>query len=68
MPTFCFICGLIGHSDKFCAKLFDAQGEEVEKPFGSWMRADPKQHSHTMGNKWLRMGGAVLVNTAREEK
>ena len=22
-PTFCFICGLIGHSDKFCEQLFE---------------------------------------------
>ena len=23
VPTFCFICGIIGHADKFCSKLFD---------------------------------------------
>lgn len=23
LPTFCFFCGIIGHSDKFCAKFFD---------------------------------------------
>ncbi|KAK1373989.1 hypothetical protein POM88_030182 [Heracleum sosnowskyi] len=68
VPTFCFICGLIGHSDKFCVKLFETQGEEIEKPYGVWMGADPKRRSHTMGNKWLRSGGAVPVNNAGEEE
>lgn len=35
VPNLCFICGLIGHSDKFCAKLFEAQGDEIQKPYGS---------------------------------
>lgn len=68
VPMFCFICGLIGHSDKFCAKLFEAQGEEIEKPYGSWMRADPKRRSYTMGNKWLRPGGAIPANKVGEEE
>lgn len=65
--TFCFICGLIGHSDKFCDKLFDVQGSDIEKPYGAWMRADPKRCSYTMRNKWLRAGGAAPVNTTTEE-
>lgn len=68
IPTFCFICGLIGHSDKFCSKLFDSQGELIEKPYGSWMRADPKRRSYTMGSKWLRPGGAIPVNKSGEEE
>lgn len=35
VPTFCFICGLIGHSEKFCARIFDAPMEMIEKPYGS---------------------------------
>lgn len=23
IPTFCFICGMIGHGEKFCEKLFE---------------------------------------------
>lgn len=26
-PIFCFICGMIGHSDKFCEKLFETPME-----------------------------------------
>lgn len=37
IPTFCFICGLVGHSDKFCEKLFDTPADKVVKLYGSWM-------------------------------
>ncbi|KAL8090281.1 hypothetical protein AgCh_039666 [Apium graveolens] len=56
-PTFCFIYGLIGHSDKFCEKLFEMPEEMIAKPFGSWMRAEPRRKNYTIGAKWLRPGG-----------
>lgn len=59
IPTFCFICEFVGHGEKFCSKLFDTPTDKIEKPYGSWMRADPRRRSHTIGSKWLRMGGAV---------
>ncbi|KAK1363545.1 hypothetical protein POM88_039106 [Heracleum sosnowskyi] len=31
--------------------------EKIEKPYGVWMRAEPRRKSHTMGAKWLRPGG-----------
>lgn len=39
VPTFCFICGIIGHSEKFCSKLFEVLENKVVKPYGAWMRA-----------------------------
>lgn len=60
IPTFCFICRMVGHSDKFCAKLFDTPLDKIEKPYGSWMHADPPRRNHTIGSKWLRMGGGVF--------
>lgn len=63
IPTFCFICGMVGHGEKFCAKLFDTPLDKFEKPYGSWMPADPRRRSHTIGSIWLRMGGATSVNS-----
>lgn len=63
VPTFCFICGMIGHSDKFCEKLFE---DKIEKPFGAWMRADPRRRLHTMGSKWLKPGGVSSVRNTAE--
>lgn len=64
VPTFCFICGIIGHSDKFCDRLFDTPVEEIEKPYGAWMRADPRRRSLLTGSKWLRQSGSFPVSGA----
>lgn len=57
IPTFCFICGLIGHGERFCDRIFDSLVESIEKPYSAWLRAEPKRRSHTMGSKWLRTRG-----------
>lgn len=56
VPTFCFICGLIGHGEKFRGRLFKTPEERIEKPYGAWMRADPRRKSYSLGSKWLRQG------------
>lgn len=58
VPTFCFICGLIGHSDRFCSRLFDTPEGEIIKPYGSWMRAPLRKATKLIGARWLRDGGA----------
>lgn len=47
LPTFCFVCGKIGHQIKDCDDMegkddidFD-ELEEKELPFGQWLRASP---------------------------
>lgn len=59
VPTFCFICGMIGHGEKFCERLFETPEDKIEKPYGAWMRADPRRKSYSMGSKWLRQGGGA---------
>lgn len=39
VPTFCFICGLLGHSDRYCGRLFDTPKIEIIKPYGIWKKA-----------------------------
>lgn len=56
VPTFCFICGIIGHSERFCGRLFDVPETDIVKPYGSWMRASFKGHVKPIGAKWLRLG------------
>ncbi|XP_074326563.1 uncharacterized protein LOC141664509 [Apium graveolens] len=34
IPTFCFICGIFGHSYKFYNHLFETPEEEILKPYG----------------------------------
>jgi hypothetical protein len=47
LPTFCFVCGRIGHQIKDCEEMEgkeDSEFEEIEEKellFGQWMRASP---------------------------
>lgn len=47
--TFCFICGIIGHSEKFCNRLFITPENEITKPYGAWMRAPLKRQVKPIG-------------------
>lgn len=53
ISTFCFICGIIGHGERFCDRISDTPLESIEKPYAT----DPRRRTHTMGSKWLCNGG-----------
>ncbi|KAM6560597.1 hypothetical protein CsatA_029836 [Cannabis sativa] len=54
--TFCFICGLNGHADKLCPKIFEMQEEMIVKPYGVFMRATTQRQNKMIGSQWLRTG------------
>lgn len=56
VPTFYFICGVIGHSERFYNKLFEVPESEIKKPYGPWMRAPFKSQVKLIDAKWLRSG------------
>lgn len=31
VTLFCFICGVMGHSEKFCGRLFDTSEDDIVK-------------------------------------
>lgn len=68
VPTFCFICGLLGHSDKFCSRLFDMQEGEISKTFGPWMRATLRRQIKMIGARWLRDGNEDGRNSSTDEE
>lgn len=47
LPTFCFVCGKIGHQIRDCDEVASQENEgyeeleDKEQPFGLWMRASP---------------------------
>lgn len=54
LPTFCFLCGILGHSDKFCPKFFDNPDAEVVRPYDLFMRAPDRKVSRQICARWLR--------------
>ena len=38
LPTFCFLCGMLGHNDKHYQVPTDQQG--TQKQYGEWLRAN----------------------------
>uniref|UniRef100_A0A803PUY5 Zinc knuckle CX2CX4HX4C domain-containing protein n=1 Tax=Cannabis sativa TaxID=3483 RepID=A0A803PUY5_CANSA len=56
VPTFCFIYGLLKHSEKYCAKLFDTPTNEITKLYCEWMRAPLRRRTKLLGAQWMRTG------------
>lgn len=67
VPTFCFICGRMGHNEKFCERIFDTPLENIERPYGIWMKAEPRRRNHVIGSKWLRQGGQIPATSGMTE-
>nr|GME06049.1 uncharacterized protein LOC109151131 [Ipomoea batatas] len=53
LPHFCFICGLIGHTEMYCPKPIDDPNSSLEKLFGAWLRAPNRRPSLVTGNYWV---------------
>lgn len=53
LPTFCFVCGVIGHGEKFCPKAAREGSPLVEKPFGAGLRAGSRKNFPTAGQRWI---------------
>uniref|UniRef100_A0A803Q8H0 CCHC-type domain-containing protein n=1 Tax=Cannabis sativa TaxID=3483 RepID=A0A803Q8H0_CANSA len=56
VPTFCFICGVLGHSEKFCPKLYDTPEDRIIKPYGLFMKAPNRRQNFLTASPWLRTG------------
>lgn len=52
MPTFCFICGKMGHAEKYCPQQFDINEETFVKPYGPELRAMGRR-SQPQSCRWL---------------
>nr|GMD27056.1 uncharacterized protein LOC109174453 [Ipomoea batatas] len=53
LPTFCFLCGILGHGEKFCHKVFRGSGADTEKPYGPWLRAGQRRGTQLVNQRWV---------------
>ncbi|CAH9135811.1 unnamed protein product [Cuscuta epithymum] len=56
LPSFCFLCGVIGHAESHCPHMRRSQEVTGERPFGPWLRAI-KGAKQWKENKWLVPAG-----------
>ncbi|XP_074351785.1 uncharacterized protein LOC141690929 [Apium graveolens] len=68
ITTFCFIHGMVGHGEKFYERIFDYPINQIERPYGAWMRAEPRRQNHSIGAKWLRQGGGPSMTFPAKDK
>lgn len=52
LPTFCFVCGRIGHAEKYCPMQFNTKNAELEKAYGPELCATATR-GLSEGNRWL---------------
>ena len=54
LNVFCFICGLLGHTERNCPTLYDSMESNAARPYGTWMKAPTRRGMINSGERWLR--------------
>lgn len=70
LGTFCFVCGILGHSERECNIVYENPDKVIEKAYGVWLRAPTKNAAKlNTGAKWLRNtndGGSQWMKTGTQ--
>lgn len=53
LHTFCYFCGILGHSMQFCRKLYGVKTISDEPPYGAWLRVKLTQPRNNVGARWI---------------
>lgn len=54
LGEFCFVCGMLTHTECFCRKNLESRDETTVREWGSWLRAPPRRVAMQGKSKWLR--------------
>lgn len=53
LGVFCFLCGIIGHIEQHCPKLFDLEQDDGSRGWGPELRVEARRSGGTGGSRWL---------------
>ncbi|CAN1744060.1 hypothetical protein LINPERHAP1_LOCUS1999 [Linum perenne] len=53
LPTFCYICGLMGHVERNCQIRFNSPDSDIPRLWGPELRAPPRINKPRGGERWL---------------
>nr|GMD75064.1 uncharacterized protein LOC109174453 [Ipomoea batatas] len=62
LPTFCFLCRILGHGDNFCPKVVQGIDLMAEKPYGAWLRTGSRNSPPTSGQRWVAPESTIERN------
>lgn len=65
LPNFCFLCGVIGHTERFCHLMFEGVNEETKRPFGPFLRATGRRPPVSFGSPWLVSDSSKTIPPVR---
>ncbi|XP_073042176.1 uncharacterized protein [Primulina eburnea] len=55
LGSFCFVCGCLGHTERFCEIMFSSNDKNMKREWGPWLRAPERRGATSAtGSKWLR--------------
>ena len=57
LGDFCFSCGLVSHTERFCRRTIDRRDGEGSQEWGAWLRAPPRRAAGQGTSKWIREEG-----------
>ncbi|KAL8127393.1 hypothetical protein AgCh_014346 [Apium graveolens] len=70
LSTFCFVCGILGHSERDCVVTYANPDKVIDKAYGVWLRAPMgNMKNQNIGSRWLRNGDDMSQGwTSRGDK
>lgn len=54
LGNFCFVCGILGHTERECNIVYANPNKVVERAYGGWLRAPNRNVKSNVGARWLR--------------